>query len=103
MLTKAANGSSRRDFLRVGVLGLAGRLTQAALFRLQAQATTKPAHKAVIMIDLAGGPSHIDMYDMKPNAPVEIRGEFNPIRSNVPGFDICEYLPLQAQIDDKPD
>src|SRR6267378_3977800 len=50
---------------------------------------------------LWGGPSHIDTYDMKPDAPVEYRGEFKPIRTNVPGFDICELLPLQAQIADK--
>ena len=72
-VTQIGNGLSRRDFLRVGALGLAGELTQADVFRLQARAETKPAHKAVIMIWLAGGPSHIDMYDMKPDAPAEIR------------------------------
>ena len=53
------------------------------------------------MVWLEGGPSHIDMYDLKPDAPAEIRGEFKPIRTNVPGMDICELLPLQAKIADK--
>jgi hypothetical protein len=53
------------------------------------------------MVYLNGGPSHIDLYDMKPAAPVEYRGEFKPIRTNVPGFDICELMPLQAKIADK--
>jgi hypothetical protein len=55
----------------------------------------------VINIYLAGGPSHIDMYDLKPDAPQEIRGEFKPIQTNVPGMDICELMPLQAKIADK--
>ena len=53
------------------------------------------------MICLAGGPSHMDMYDLKPDAPADFRGEFKPIRTNVPGFDICEHMPLQAKIADK--
>ena len=53
------------------------------------------------MVYLNGGPSHIDMYDLKPDAPVEYRGEFKPIRTNVPGMDICELMPLQAKIADK--
>jgi hypothetical protein len=61
----------------------------------------KGPHKAVIQIFLPGGPSHIDMYDMKPDAPVEFRGEFKPIQTNVPGIDICEHMPLQAKIMDK--
>ena len=48
------------------------------------------------MVYLPGGPSHIDMYDLKPDAPVEIRGEFQPIRTNVPGLDICELMPMQG-------
>ena len=53
------------------------------------------------MICLGGGPSHLDTYDMKPDAPSDFRGEFNPIRSKVPGMDMCELLPLQASIADK--
>lgn len=95
-------GLSRRNFLKLGSLGLGG-LSLAELLRLKAHGAVNPRSnsKAVIYVYLWGGPSHIDTYDMKPNAPVEIRGEFNPIRTNVPGFDICEYLPLQAQIADK--
>jgi hypothetical protein len=96
------DGLSRRDFLKVGALGVGG-LTLADLLRLRASGSTRAASrgKAVIMVYLNGGPSHIDLYDLKPDAPVEYRGEFRPIRTNVPGFDICEHLPLQARIADK--
>ena len=91
---------SRRDFLRVGALGLGG-LTLADVLRLRAQNGTAHAPRAVIMVCLAGGPSHIDMYDLKPKATAEYRGDFKPIKTNVPGFDICELMPRQAQIADK--
>jgi hypothetical protein len=93
---------SRRAFFRIGALGLGG-LTLADLLRLRAQGAVSDttAHKSIIMVYLPGGPSHIDMYDMKPDAPVEIRGEFRPIRTNVPGLDICELMPLQTRIMDK--
>jgi hypothetical protein len=87
--------------LRVGALGLGG-LTLADLLRLRAQAGTSVARpKSVIMIWLRGGPSHIDSYDMKPNAPAEIRGEFQPIPTSVPGIDVCELLPRHAEMMDK--
>lgn len=66
--------------------------------RVQSE-TARP--KAAILIFLSGGPSHVDMYDMKPDAPVEYRGEFRPIQSNTPGIDVCELMPLQAQIADR--
>jgi hypothetical protein len=91
---------SRRDFLQVGALGLGG-LMLPDLLRLRAATGGGRKHKSVIMICLAGGPSHIDMYDLKPDAPTDIRGEFKPIKSRVPGFDICELMPMQAQIADK--
>jgi Protein of unknown function (DUF1501) len=91
---------NRRDFLQLGALGLGG-LTLADVLRLRAESKTGSSPRAVIMVCLAGGPSHIDMYDLKPDAPSEFRGEFKPIRTNVPGFDICEHLPLQATIADK--
>lgn len=96
------DGHSRRDFLKVGALAIGG-LSLADLLRLKAQggARSDSGGKAVIMIYLPGGPSHLDMYDMKPEAPAEIRGEFLPIRTNVPGLDICELMPLQAKIADK--
>jgi hypothetical protein len=94
------DGISRRNFLKVGALGAAG-LSLADLLRLQAAGNGAGGFKAVIMILLGGGPSHIDMYDLKPDAPLEVRGEFKPIQTNVPGFDICELMPLQARIADQ--
>jgi hypothetical protein len=100
--TRFCDGLSRRNFLTLGALGLGG-LSLADLLRLKARGAVSPraGSKAVIYVYLWGGPSHIDTYDMKPDAPVEYRGEFKPIRTNVPGFDICELMPLQAQIADK--
>jgi len=98
---RLCDGLTRRDFFQVGGLALGG-LSLADLFRLRAQAgTAVSSPKSVIMVYLPGGPSHLDMYDLKPDAPVEIRGEFKPIATNVPGVNICELLPLQAQIADK--
>jgi hypothetical protein len=94
---------TRRAFLKVGALSVGG-LTLGDLLRLQAHAASRggPArNKAVIMVYLNGGPSHVDMYDLKPQAPVEYRGEFAPIDTNVPGVQICELMPLQAKIADK--
>jgi hypothetical protein len=97
---KTCDGVSRRNFLKAGALCVGG-LTLADVLRLQAHDPQKRSNKAVIMVWLEGGPSHIDMYDMKPNAPAEVRGPFQPIRTNVPGIDICEQLPRQATIADK--
>src|SRR6476646_10704751 len=95
------DGVTRRDFLSVGTLGLGG-LSLADLLRLQARGEDrKSAPKSVIMVYLPGGPSHIDLYDMKPDAPVEIRGEFKHAKTNVPGIDLCELMPRQAKIADK--
>ena len=92
---------SRRSFLRVGTLALGG-LTLGDVLRLRAASPPgKRRQKSVIMIFLSGGPSHLDMYDMKPEAPREYRGEFSPIRTNVPGMEVCELMPLQAKIADK--
>ena len=87
------DGISRRDFLKVGILGLGG-LSWADLLRLRAHgaAAAHSTPKAVIMVVLEGGPSQLDMYDLKPEAPAGVRGEFKPIRTRVPGFDICELL-----------
>jgi hypothetical protein len=96
------HGITRRNFLRVGALALGG-LTLADVLRLRAQAPSpgRPRQKSVIMIHLSGGPSHLDMYDLKPGAPAEYRGEFRPIKTRVPGLDICELMPLQAKVADK--
>lgn len=96
---KFCTGLSRRDLLRVGTLGAAG-LTLPALLKAE-EATGEKRHKSVIMIYLCGGPPHQDMYDIKVDAPKEIRGEFNPIETNVPGIQICELLPGLAKNMDK--
>ena len=82
----------RRTFLRVGGLALGG-MTLPGLLRLrQAGAQSPSGHKkSVILIWQAGGPSHIDMYDLKPDAPAEVRGEFKPIDTNVAGIRIGEH------------
>lgn len=93
------DGLPRRSFLQIGGCAAAGLALPDLLRHRAAAGATRP--RGVIMICLPGGPSHLDMYDMKPDAPEECRGYFRPIRSNVPGFDLCEHLPLQAKIADK--
>ncbi len=97
---RTCDGVTRRSFLRVGALGIGG-LSLPNLLRLRAQAGSTVNRKSVILIWQAGGPSHLDMYDLKPDAPAEFRGEFRPIATNVPGIDVSEHLPLQARILDK--
>jgi hypothetical protein len=97
---KFCDGISRRNFLQIGGLA-AGSLSLPALLRCDAVAkegSVRRSGKSVIMICLGGGPSHIDMYDMRPEAPVEYRGEFQPIASRVPGMQMCELMPRQAEI-----
>jgi hypothetical protein len=95
------DGVSRRNFLQIGAFG-AG-LTLADMLRATAAAKKQPSrsNKSAIMIYLPGGPSHMDMYDLKPDAPAEFRGEFKPVKTNVTGVDICEHFPLQAKMWDK--
>jgi hypothetical protein len=91
---------SRRWFLQTGMAGMAG-LSLPGLFRMQATAAelgASPTKKAVILFWLSGGPSHIDMWDPKPDAPREICGPFGTIATSVPGIQVCEHLPLQARI-----
>lgn len=94
------DGVSRRDFLKVGALSVGG-LSLADMMRLEAHGNAPTHGKSVIMVFLHGGPSHLDMYDMKPQAAVEFRGEFRPIRTNVPGIELCELMPRQAKLADK--
>lgn len=97
------DGVSRRGFLKIGMLGLgAPCLTLADIFRAEARAGQKsPGHKAVINIFLGGGPPHQDMWEIKTEAPKEIRGEFKPIATRVPGLQIGESFPRIAGMMDK--
>jgi hypothetical protein len=90
------DGVSRRNFLKIGALGMGG-LALPQLLQAEAASGIRKSHKAVIMIFLPGGPSHQDMFDLKMDAPSEIRGEFKPISTAVPGIEICEHLPLIAK------
>src|SRR5579872_318694 len=96
------DGLSRRSFLQAGALSLGG-LTLGDILRCRAEspAAGKARHKSVIMVHLSGGPSHLDMYDMKPEAPREYRGDFRPIHTNVPGIELCELMPMQTKVADK--
>ena len=94
------DGLSRRSFLQIGGLALGG-MTLPDLLRAEARAGIAKSHKAIIMVYLSGGLAHQDSFDLKPAAPQEVRGEFNPIDTVVPGLQICELLPNLAAIADK--
>lgn len=95
---RLCDGVNRREVMRVGGLSLFGGLNWTQLAQAAgAAATDRGPAKSVIMFNLLGGPSHIDMFDMKPQAPVEIRGEFSSIPTSVPGLTICELLPRLSQ------
>lgn len=96
------SGMTRRDALRIGALGLGGLTLPNLLAARSAQAATGAAKDtSVVFLFLSGGPSHIDTYDMKPEAPAEFRGLFDPIATRLPGLDICELMPRQAEIADR--
>ncbi|WP_029631034.1 DUF1501 domain-containing protein [Zavarzinella formosa] len=101
---RTCDGVSRRAFLSVGSLAVGG-LTLPGLLRMQAakakESSLSRPKKSVILIWQAGGPAHQDMYDLKMDAPAEVRGEFKPIDTNVSGIRISEHLPHQAKIFDK--
>src|SRR5579862_5607461 len=86
----------RREFLRVGTLALGG-LTLSELLARRAAAGTQAHDTSVIVFWMWGGPSQLETFDMKPDAPSDYRGPLSPIRTNVPGIEICEYMPLLAQ------
>ena len=94
------DGVSRRNFLKIGALGMGG-LSLPGLLAAESASGLTRSHKAVIMIFLPGGPSHQDMFDLKAEAPSEIRGEFKPISTSVPGIQICEHLPRLAKAMDR--
>src|SRR6476660_6659376 len=87
----------RREFLRVGTLGLGG-LALSGLLEARAWAGQSQPDTSVILFWMWGGPSQLETYDCKPEAPSEYRGPLRPIRTTVPGLDICEVFPLQARL-----
>ena len=95
---RLCDGVTRRSFLKVGALGLGGLSLPSLL-----AARPAPARRdtAVILFWMAGGPSHIDTYDMKPSAPLEVRGPFRPMQTRLPGFQVCELMPRHARTADK--
>lgn len=97
---KLCDGVTRRNFLRAGALGMGG-LALPGLLKAESDAGLGKSKKSVIMIFLPGGPPHQDMWDLKLDAPREIRGEFNPISTNVDGIQICEEFPRMAKMADK--
>lgn len=103
MAHRCLGPTSRRSFLQAGALSAVGLgLSDFLKLKTLAREIGKPLEdRAVIFVWLPGGPAHLDTYDMKPDAPVEFRGDFRPMRTNVPGIEICELFPRQAKIADK--
>lgn len=93
--SRFCDGLQRREFLKIGGLALGG-LSLPQILRAENAAGVNNSHKGIIMIFLPGGPPHQDMWDLKMDAPVDIRGEFKPIATSVPGIDICEMFPRIA-------
>ena len=107
-MARDCEGFSRRDFIKVGSAGLLG-LTLPQLLQLESQVnaqvpvpnSTNRRATSVIMVWLAGGPATIDMWDLRPNAPEGIRGEFHEINTAADGVRICEHLPMMARVMDR--
>jgi Protein of unknown function (DUF1501) len=101
--SRYCDGMTRRSFLQVGVAGMAS-LGLVSVLRAQEQSSPllgKRKDTSVILLWLDGGPSHMDLYDLKPEAPQEYRGFWKPIKTNVPGIEISELFPKQARVADK--
>ncbi len=98
---RLCDGVTRRGFLRIGSLGVAGLTLSDVLKARQTQASEERSGTSVILFFQAGGASHIDMHDMKPLMPVEVRGPFNSIATKLPGYDVCELMPHHARIADR--
>src|SRR5688572_23359216 len=106
---RLCNGVTRRDWLSAGALSVLGLSLSDVLRVQQAQAAATddaPAGsfgkaKNVILLYLFGGPSQLETFDFKPDAPAEVRGTFQPIASTLPGCDVCEFLPRVAQVMDR--
>ncbi|HZL89237.1 MAG TPA: DUF1501 domain-containing protein [Pirellulaceae bacterium] len=104
--SRLCDGISRRNFLAIGALGAAGvcagtELSLAQLMAAEANAGVRGSTKSIILVYLVGGPPHQDLFDLKPEAPAEFAGPWRPIRTNVPGIEICELLPGLAKVADK--
>src|SRR5690348_3944379 len=99
-ISLTCDGVKRRDFLKVGAIGAGLSLSNYLRLAAAGEVTGAKA-KAAIFVNLTGGPSHMDTFDLKPNAPAEYRGQFNPIKTNVSGVEISEHLPKLAQCADK--
>lgn len=100
---KYCDGLSRRSFVQIGLAGM-GSASLATVLKAKETAVSQgkaAKNTSVILLWLDGGPSHMDLYDMKPDAPAEYRGIWSPIRTNVPGMEITEMFPLQARVADK--
>ena len=93
---RLCDGVTRRELMQIGAVSSLG-LSLPAQPQAEVTGVSGGSAKAVILVNLLGGPSHLDMFDMKPQAPVEIRGEFNPISTSLPGLHICEHLPMTAR------
>jgi hypothetical protein len=100
---KYCDGLSRRHFVQIGLAGMASAGLPQILRAKEASASLGMPKKdtSVILLWLDGGPGHMDMYDMKPEAPAEYRGLWRPIPTNVPGIEVTELYPLQAKVADK--
>ncbi|MCA9436216.1 MAG: DUF1501 domain-containing protein, partial [Candidatus Omnitrophica bacterium] len=94
------DGLSRRDFLHAGSMGLLG-LTMSSYYALKAEGRTSNEDRNAIFLFLVGGPSQLDTFDMKPDAPAEIRGPYKPIKTNSPDIQISEIFPRTAKHADK--
>src|SRR5687767_7467009 len=88
-----SDGLTRRDFLRVGALA-AGSVGLSLTDMARINAAAKSGDMNCIILFLVGAPSHLDTWDLKPNAPDTVRGPFKPIKTNVPGIEVCEHFPL---------
>src|SRR5512147_1711046 len=104
--SRFCDGMTRRSCLRIGSLALGG-LALPQILRAEAESganavsASQRAAKGIIMLLLPGGPTHLDMFDLKPEAPPEVRGEFRPIATNVPGVEISELMPRLAGMANK--
>src|SRR6516162_8232857 len=97
MLTNPNFICTRRDWLLLGGLGAFG-LSLPGLLRAEKSSGKAPAARSCVLFLLHGGPSQLDTWDMKPAAPVEVRGEFKPIATSLPGVQVCEHLPRLARM-----